>query len=43
MPEWWRTARAMRDLIPHELGGNVDLVCASDGASCNIEIPLERL
>jgi len=32
----------IRDLIPHELGGTVDLVLASDGAYCNIEIPLER-
>ena len=32
----------IRDLIPHELGGTVDLVLASDGACCSIEIPLER-
>lgn len=32
----------IRDLIPHELGGSVDLVLASDGACCSIEIPLER-
>jgi PAS domain S-box-containing protein len=32
----------IRDLIPHELGGTVDLVFASDGAYCKIEIPLER-
>jgi PAS domain S-box-containing protein len=32
----------IRDLIPHELGGTVDLVFASDGACCKIEIPLER-
>ena len=32
----------IRDLIPHELGGTVDLVLASDGARCSIEIPLER-
>jgi PAS domain S-box-containing protein len=32
----------IRDLIPHELGGTVDLVIASDGACCKIEIPLER-
>jgi len=30
----------IRELIPHELGGKVDLVFASDGASCNIEFPL---
>jgi PAS domain S-box-containing protein len=32
----------IRDLIPHELGGTVDLVLASDGASCDIGLPLER-
>jgi PAS domain S-box-containing protein len=32
----------IRDLIPHELGGTVDLVFASEGACCKIEIPLER-
>jgi PAS domain S-box-containing protein len=32
----------IRDLIPHELGGTVDLVFASDGVRCRIEIPLER-
>jgi len=31
----------IRDLIPHELGGTVDLVFASDGACCKIEIPFE--
>jgi hypothetical protein len=30
----------IRDLIPHELGGTVGLVFASDGACCEIEIPL---
>jgi len=30
----------IRDLIPHELGGAVDLVLAPDGARCRIEIPL---
>jgi PAS domain S-box-containing protein len=30
----------IRHLIPHELGGKVDLVFASDGVSCRIEIPL---
>jgi hypothetical protein len=29
------------DDFPHELGGRVDLVFASDGVCCNIEIPLE--
>jgi PAS domain S-box-containing protein len=31
----------IRDLIPQELGGSVDLAFASSGACCNIEIPLE--
>ena len=31
----------IRELIPHELDGNVDLVFASDGACCKIEFPLE--
>lgn len=29
------------DLIPHELGGTVDLAFSSDGVSCTIEIPLK--
>jgi two-component sensor histidine kinase len=33
----------IRDLIPHELGGNVDLVFVSDGACCRIELPLEAV
>jgi two-component sensor histidine kinase len=32
----------VRDLIPHEVGGMVDLVFAPDGVSCKIEIPLGR-
>jgi hypothetical protein len=32
----------IRDLIPHELGGAVDLTFPSDGECCKIEIPLER-
>jgi PAS domain S-box-containing protein len=31
----------IRDLIPHELGGAVDLTFPSDGACCKIEIPFE--
>jgi two-component sensor histidine kinase len=31
----------IRNLIPHELGGRVDLIYTPDGASCEIEIPLE--
>jgi two-component sensor histidine kinase len=30
----------IRDLIPHELGGAVDLTFQSDGVCCKIEIPL---
>jgi PAS domain S-box-containing protein len=30
----------IRDLIPHELGGSIDLTFSSDGACCEIEIPL---
>jgi PAS domain S-box-containing protein len=30
----------IRELIPHELGGKVELELASTGASCRIEIPL---
>jgi PAS domain S-box-containing protein len=32
----------IRDLIPHELGGTVDLVFASEGVCCQIEIPVDR-
>jgi two-component sensor histidine kinase len=31
----------IRDLIPHELGGTVDLAFAPDGLRCDIEIPIE--
>jgi two-component sensor histidine kinase len=31
----------IRDLIPHELGGTVDLVFAPDGLRCDIEISIE--
>jgi two-component sensor histidine kinase len=34
-------SRLIRDLIPHELRGTVDLTFPSDGACCKIEIPLE--
>jgi two-component sensor histidine kinase len=33
----------IRDLIPHELGGSVDLVFETTGVSCKIEVPIERL
>jgi PAS domain S-box-containing protein len=32
----------IRDLIPHELGGTVDLTFPLDGACCKIEIPLDE-
>ncbi len=32
----------IRDLIPHELGGTVDLVFVPDGACCKIVVPLKR-
>jgi PAS domain S-box-containing protein len=33
----------IRNLIPHELGGKVDLMFASQGVSCRIEIPIGRV
>ncbi|RWP40276.1 MASE1 domain-containing protein [Mesorhizobium sp.] len=33
----------IRDLIPHELGGSVDLVFASDGVCCRIEFPIKAV
>jgi len=32
----------IRDLIPHELGGTVDLKFPPEGACCKIEIPVGR-
>jgi len=32
----------IRNLIPHELGGKVELMFASQGVSCRIEIPIGR-
>jgi two-component sensor histidine kinase len=34
--------RLIRNLIPHELGGAVDLVFAPEGLRCDIEIPLSE-
>jgi PAS domain S-box-containing protein len=34
--------RLIRGLVPHELGGTVDLEFASDGIGCIIEFPLEK-
>ena len=33
----------IRDLVPHELGGTVDVMFAPDGLICRIEMPLERV
>jgi two-component sensor histidine kinase len=33
-------ASLIRDLIPHEIGGTVDLAFPADGACCKIEFPL---
>jgi PAS domain S-box-containing protein len=33
----------IRNLIPHELGGMVDLKFASEGVSCRIEIPIRQV
>jgi PAS domain S-box-containing protein len=30
----------VRELIPHELGGSVDLAFAPDGVTCRVEVPL---
>jgi len=40
-PECRYGIRIIRDLIPQELGGSVDLAFAPSGVCCNIEIPLE--
>jgi two-component sensor histidine kinase len=32
----------IRNLIPHELGGKVDLVFAKEGVTCRIEIPAQQ-
>jgi two-component sensor histidine kinase len=32
----------IRDLIPHELGGTVDLVFAAEGVNCRIEVPTKQ-
>jgi two-component sensor histidine kinase len=32
----------IRELIPHELSGTVDLVFDSDGVCCHIEVPLDQ-
>src|SRR5262245_43618825 len=32
----------IRELIPHELGGTVDLAFASNGVCCKIDVPIEQ-
>ena len=34
--------RLIRELVPHEFGGTVDLEFAAEGVSCRIEFPLEQ-
>jgi len=34
--------RLIRELVPHELGGTVDLEFAAEGVSCKIEFPIEQ-
>ena len=33
----------IRDLIPYEIGGKVDLLFEPEGVRCRIELPLERI
>jgi PAS domain S-box-containing protein len=40
LPDGKYGLRIIRDLIPHELGGAVDLAFPSEGVSCKIQIPL---
>ena len=35
--------RLIRELVPHELGGKVDLEFAAEGVSCRIEFPLKQV
>jgi PAS domain S-box-containing protein len=35
--------RLIRELVPHELGGTVDLQFAAEGVSCKIEFPFEQV
>jgi len=34
--------RLIRELVPHELGGTIDLEFAAEGVSCRIEFPLQQ-
>ena len=33
----------IRELVPHELGGTVDLAFSSGGLCCTIEIPIKEV
>ena len=33
----------IRELVPYELGGTVDLVLAPEGVRCRLEIPIDWL
>ena len=35
--------RLIRELVPYELGGRVDLEFAAEGVSCRIEFPVEQI
>ena len=41
-PDCGYGVRIIRELIPREFGGSVDLAFASDGVSCKIDFPIER-
>jgi PAS domain S-box-containing protein len=41
LPDGGYGVSLIHDLVPHELGGSVDLVFESSGVCCRIEIPLE--
>jgi PAS domain S-box-containing protein len=43
VPEAGYGVSLIRDLIPHELAGSTDLVFASEGVCCRIELPLEAV
>ena len=41
-PQFGYGISLIRELIPHELGGMVDLTFASDGVCCKIDVPIEQ-
>src|SRR5262249_39987623 len=42
-PDCGYGVRIIRELIPREFGGSVDLAFASDGVCCKIDIPIESI